>query len=71
MMKLNNRERKMVIGAGSFLAAVTIYLVLIGPFLSSKDVLDEKLESSYSLLRDYNAMLSDEAEYQEGLQSRR
>ncbi len=61
----------MVIGAGCFLVLVAVYLVLVGPFFSSKAELDEKLDSSYRLLQEYKSILSDETAYQKGLQERR
>ncbi len=61
----------MVIGAGIFLCAVLIYLFLLDPFLSSKDAVSNRLESSFQRYQDYLAILSNEETYQEQFQSRK
>ena len=71
MLKLNDRERKMVIGAGAFLAVVVIYVSLLGPFLKSKKELSEKLEHNYRLYQNYRSVLVGETTYQEQLQARK
>jgi hypothetical protein len=71
MLRLNDRERKMVIGGSGFLAILAAYFFLIGPFLQSKSELSGKLEDSYQLYQDYRSILADEKIYQKHLQTRK
>ncbi len=71
MPNLNDRERKMVIGAGIFLCVIVVYLFLLDPFLSSKDEVSSKLESSYQRYQDYLTILANEEAYQVQFQGRK
>ena len=71
MPRLNDRERKLVIGAGVFLGAVFAYLFVLQPFLASRNELNERLDSSYRLYRNYLDVLANEATYKERYESRK
>jgi type II secretory pathway component PulM len=71
LKRLNDRERKMIIGTGIFLGIVVAYILFVGPFLKSKKDLSEKLDYSYQLYQEYQDILANETVYQEQLQARR
>ncbi len=71
MLKLNNREKKIVTAAAVFLAAVAVYIFFVGPFLSLRKELNDKLEYSYHMFKEYDAILAYENSYQEQLRSRK
>ena len=71
MIRLNRRERTLVFGAGAFLALILAYVLLAVPFLGTRSAVEERLEVSRRLLREYHGILAGQASYQEQLGARR
>jgi len=71
MLKLNNREKKIIMVAAIFLVLVAVYIFFLGPFLSVRNELNDKLDYSYHLFKEYDAILAYETSYQEQLKGRR
>jgi type II secretory pathway component PulM len=71
MLKLNNREKKIIVGAAIILAIVAVYFFFLGPFLIVRSELKDKLDYSYHLFKEYDAILAYETSYQEQLKGRR
>jgi len=70
-VRLNKRERRMVLGAGLFLSLVAVYLFLIEPYFKSREEINERLEAALRLDREYHAILAGEDAYKELLRSRK
>jgi type II secretory pathway component PulM len=71
MIRLNRREQTMIVGAGTILVLVLVYIVIVASFLDSKKELGEKLTQTSRLLQEYRTILADESTYREQLQARR
>jgi general secretion pathway protein M len=60
MIRVNPREKKILIAGGCVLAALFVYLLVVSPYMDALETLDGKIESEEKRLQD---VLTKQAEY--------